>query len=72
MKSKISKDIKQIKKLIIFVFGFTLLTIGLVLLFLPGPGIPIIILGLIVLATEFLWARRLLRKAKQYTKKITK
>ena len=69
MKLSIILNIKQIKRLIILIVGVTALLIGLALLFLPGPGILVIILGLVILATEFIWARRLLRKAKQYVKK---
>ncbi|MEI6361399.1 MAG: PGPGW domain-containing protein [Actinomycetes bacterium] len=47
--------------------GSTLVVIGLALLVLPGPGIPILILGLIVLATEFAWAELVLRKVKQHS-----
>lgn len=39
--------------------GFTLVAIGLVLVFTPGPGMVAIIAGLALLATEYLWARRL-------------
>jgi len=60
----------QIKKLIILIDGISILLIGLALLFLPCPGILIIIFGLLILATEFIWARILLKKAKKYTKKF--
>jgi uncharacterized protein (TIGR02611 family) len=35
------------------------------LLILPGPGWALIFLGLAILATEYVWARRLLEKAKE-------
>lgn len=38
--------------------GSALLTIGLVLLVLPGPGIPLLLGGLVLLQSEFHWARR--------------
>ena len=37
---------------------------GLVLLVLPGPGTPVLLAGLALLATEFTWAERLLASAK--------
>jgi uncharacterized protein (TIGR02611 family) len=40
--------------------GIALTLLGLALLVLPGPGILTIAAGLAVLATEFVWARRLL------------
>jgi hypothetical protein len=36
-----------------------LIATGTVLLVLPGPGIPLIIAGIAVLATEFAWAASL-------------
>ena len=40
------------------IVGGALVIAGVVFLVLPGPGIPLIILGLVVLATEFAWAER--------------
>lgn len=37
-----------------------LLAIGALLLVLPGPGLPLIVAGLALLALEFVWAERLL------------
>ncbi len=45
--------------------GWTLLAIGGALLVLPGPGLLVIAGGLALLATEYDWAARLLRKAKE-------
>jgi len=45
--------------------GFTVLTIGVCMVLLPGPAFIVIPLGLVILATEFLWARRILRKTRQ-------
>ena len=52
------------KRICIAVIGGTVLAVGAVLLVLPGPGLPIIAAGLAILATEFLWARRAMRRAK--------
>jgi hypothetical protein len=38
---------------------------GAAMLVLPGPGIVVIIAGLAILATEYVWAQRLLRLAKE-------
>jgi hypothetical protein len=42
--------------------GFALLLIGAILALplVPGPGIPIMILGLVILADHFPWARRII------------
>ncbi len=58
------KTIRQIKRIFIAITGFTVLLIGVAMIVLPGPAILDIPLGLAILATEFLWARRLLRKVK--------
>jgi hypothetical protein len=52
------------KKFFIALIGGTVLLMGIVLLVLPGPGLPVLAGGLAILATEFFWARRALRNAK--------
>lgn len=49
---------------IIFIVGVSILLTGVVLLVLPGPGIPLIFLGLMILASEFAWAGGVLRHSK--------
>ena len=58
------KTLQQAKRLIKIVVGFTLLLIGMVMWFTPGPGWGAIIAGLALLAAEFVWARRLLNRLK--------
>ena len=45
--------------------GITIVLLGLVLVFLPGPGALVILIGLAVLGTEFVWARRIIRRARE-------
>lgn len=52
------------RKIIVTVVGGTILVFGLALLVLPGPAFVVIPIGLAVLATEFVWARRWLRRAR--------
>ena len=59
------KTIKQVKKLMIAVIGFTVLAIGLTLIILPGPAILVIPAGLAILSIEFAWARNLLKRMKE-------
>jgi uncharacterized protein (TIGR02611 family) len=54
----------RLRRVIIAVIGFTVLLIGVALVVLPGPAIVVIPLGLAILATEFVWARRLLQRAR--------
>lgn len=52
------------KRIAVSVVGGVLLLGGLVLMVLPGPGILLVVAGLAVLASEFAWAHRLLRRAR--------
>ena len=49
----------------VFLVGTTLLIAGAAMLVLPGPGIAVILLGLVVLSAEFQWAKRLLAWARE-------
>ena len=53
-----------VRRVIIGVIGGTVLLIGVALMVLPGPAFVVIPLGLAILATEFVWARRWLQKAR--------
>lgn len=53
-----------IRKAFVAIAGFTVLLIGAAMIVLPGPAIIMIPLGLAILATEFVWAEELLRKAR--------
>lgn len=55
--------------MIIGVIGVTVLLLGIALIFLPGPAFLVIPIGLAILATEFAWARLLLKKVKQRIQK---
>jgi tellurite resistance protein TerC len=47
------------------VVGATVLLIGVAFLILPGPAFIVIPIGLAILATEYAWARRWLRKVRR-------
>ncbi len=55
---------KKVRRLVIAVLGFTVSLIGVAMIVTPGPSILVIVLGLAILATEFIWARRLLNQIK--------
>jgi uncharacterized protein (TIGR02611 family) len=59
------KTLQQAKRFLRILFGFTLLAIGLVMVVTPGPGWLTIMVGLGVLAAEYVWARRLFDKLKE-------
>jgi uncharacterized protein (TIGR02611 family) len=53
-----------LKRSAVTVVGICLVAGGIALMPLPGPGILVVVAGLAVLATEYVWARKLLRRAK--------
>lgn len=55
--------------IIVATVGFSLVLTGIVFLVLPGPGIPLIVAGLALLATEFAWAEVLLNRTKHHVSK---
>jgi len=61
---------RNFRKVVILIVGSAIALVGFVIVGpLPGPGgIPVILLGLTILATEFIWARRLLTRIKTQTK----
>jgi len=52
----------RVRKLIVGVIGGTIILFGLALIILPGPAFLVIPLGLAILATEFAWARLLIKR----------
>lgn len=55
-------SIKVVKRVIATVIGATVLLIGIALIVLPGLAFVVIPAGLAILATEYTWARRWLKK----------
>ncbi|MGE5227498.1 MAG: PGPGW domain-containing protein [Planctomycetaceae bacterium] len=53
------------KRIAVTIVGFAVLIAGVALLVLPGPGWLLIFIGLGILGTEYVWAQRLLRIAKE-------
>ena len=56
------KTLKQAKRLVMIVVGFTVILLGIIMLVTPGPGIAAIAGGVAILATEFVWAKKLLKR----------
>jgi uncharacterized protein (TIGR02611 family) len=61
----------NIRRIAAIAAGGILLVTGIALLVLPGPGVPLIIAGLALLATQFQWARRLLDWMRQRVRATT-
>ena len=50
---------KQVLRVVRLAGGVALLMMGAILLVVPGPGVPVLLGGLVLLETEFRWAREL-------------
>ncbi len=70
MHNFVISTLKQAKRVVVIVVGFPVLLIGIALIVLPGPATLVIPLGLAMLATEFVWARRLLVRFKRKTSQL--
>lgn len=58
------KTKRQIRRIAIGIGGGVVLVVGIVAIPYPGPGWLIVFAGLAILATEFVWAQRVLDVAK--------
>jgi uncharacterized protein (TIGR02611 family) len=54
----------------VFLVGSALLVAGAAMLVLPGPGIAVMLLGLVVLSAEFQWAKRVLAWAREHGRNL--
>src|SRR5204863_2523037 len=54
----ILRTVEQVRRIFLILAGFTLLALGIVMIFTPGPGTPVILMGLGLLAAGILCARR--------------
>ena len=55
-----------IRKLIYSMIGITVLLIGIAMIVLPGPAFIVIPIGLTILASEYAWARRIIRRGRVF------
>ncbi len=63
---------RSTKRIVILVVGVALVVLGIALIPLPGPfSIPLMVAGLAVLATEYVWAQKMLDTVKDRTKQAT-
>ena len=60
---------QRVKRIAVMIIGMTVLLIGVALLVLPGPAFVVIPIGLAILATEYAWARRALKRVTDTTEK---
>lgn len=62
--------VQMMKRSAVTIAGVLLLAVGAAMMVLPGPGILLIVAGLAVLATEYAWARRLLKRAQRQARSV--
>ena len=70
MRSRLIGTLKQARRLVVAALGLTVLLMGLVMIVLPGPAVLVIPIGLAILATEFVWARRLLSRMRTEAERL--
>jgi tellurite resistance protein TerC len=63
------KEMPVARKAIVAVIGSTIVLFGIALIVLPGPAFIVIPLGIVILASEFAWARRVIRRGKVFVEK---
>lgn len=66
------KSLKQIKRFIVGIIGTTILILGIAMIVLPGPAFIVIPVGMSILATEFLWAKKMIEKFKDKIESLKK
>ncbi len=59
-----------IRWVIVATIGGTLFVVGVIFLVIPGPGLPLVIAGLAVLASEFAWAQYMLSRIKEKSQQV--
>ena len=61
---------RTVRRVVLLSAGGGLILVGVVLLFLPGPGLLAIFSGLALLAAESAWARLRVKRAREITANI--
>ena len=61
---------RKARRMFVFVVGITVLILGIAMIVLPGPAVIVIPIGLAILATEFVWARRWLEYSHRKIKSL--
>jgi tellurite resistance protein TerC len=65
-----NQSLRVAKRIVVAIIGGTVTLIGIALIVLPGPAFVVIPVGLSILATQFIWARRWLRKIQRAADKL--
>ncbi len=70
MRLLLRQSYAMVRRGAIVLIGLTTVVVGVALIFLPGPAIIVIPLGLTILGTEFAWARGLLYRLEQWVMRM--
>ena len=65
LKALIDITYRQAKRVVVFLVGGSVVLLGVVLIFTPGPAFLVIPAGLAILSIEFAWARSFLRRVRK-------
>ena len=65
-----NKALELVYRLVVLAIGSVILLAGVAMLVFPGPGWAAIVLGLLILATEFRWAENLLEPLQRLINKL--
>lgn len=63
------KTVGHLRKIVILLTGLPIIILGIILIPLPGPGLLVCFIGLLVLSIEFEWAARHRDRARDGLKK---
>ena len=63
---------QQTRRVVIALVGVSVLVVGAIMIIAPGPAFVVLPAGLAILAIEFVWARRLLRKIKIHGRRLAR
>jgi hypothetical protein len=58
------------RKIVVGVTGGTIVLVGIILIVMPGPAFVVLPIGLVILGSEFAWARHVLRRGKRAAKNV--
>ncbi len=61
---------RHLKRAVTLLVGGTILLLGIAMIVLPGPALLVIPLGVVILAGEFAWARRLRRRVQELAESL--
>lgn len=59
-----------VRWVVVATVGATLIALGLLFMVLPGPGIPLVIAGFVILASEFAWAEVVVQRMRKQSDRL--